>query len=144
MKTFSAITPEFATNEPCESSNKTRVMKRSYLPILVSLVFWFFVVALCKEIRSGNSEKVYYYHGSTRHLCTHDHYTSQTSLFTELIESGSTNSIFKWCCDCIQYYAHSLGYTYEEFNLVIFVIIQPALIVFLFFWCVILWKRRKD
>ena len=144
MKTFSAIAPEFATKEGHGSTSKPLVMKRSYLTVLVSFAFWFFVVALCKEIRSGNSERVFYYHGSTRHLCTHDHYPTQASLFSELLESGSTNSLFKWCCDCIQYYAHSMGYTYEEFNLVIFVIIQPALIVFLFFWCVILWRRRRN
>jgi hypothetical protein len=144
MKTFSAIAPEFATKEGQESSIKPGFMKKSYLTILISFVFWFFVVALCKEIRSGNSERVFYYHGNTRHLCTHDHYPSQISLFSELIESKSTNSIFKWCCDCIQYYAHSMGYTYEEFNIVIFVIIQPALIVFLLFWCMILWKRKRN
>ena len=144
MKTFSAIAPEFATKEGQESSIKPGFMKKSYLTILISFVFWFFVVALCKEIRSGNSERVFYYHGNTRHLCTHDHYPSQISLFSELIESKSTNSIFKWCCDCIQYYAHSMGYTYEEFNIVIFVIIQPALIVFLLFWCMILWKRKGN
>ena len=69
MKTFSAIAPEFATKEGHESTSKPWVMKRSYLTVLVSFAFWFFVVALCKEIRSGNSERVFYYHGSTRHLC---------------------------------------------------------------------------
>ncbi len=45
-------------------------------------------------------------------------------------------------CDCIQFYAVKLGYSYEELNIVIFVILQPALIIYLLTLCVML--NQKD
>jgi hypothetical protein len=122
---------------------KIKIMKKSLPFVIISSLFWIFVILLCKTIQSGESQRVFYYHGEVRHLCTHNHYTSQEVLFSDLFKSGATNSIFKWCCDCIQFYGHSLGYSYEEFNLVIFVIIQPALIVFLFSWIVFLVIKNR-
>jgi len=58
-------------------------------------------------------------------------YTSTGHLFSVLEDQGfnSTDNLFKWCCDCISYYAKLTGYTYEEMNIILFVILQPVLII---------------
>ena len=62
-------------------------------------------------------------------------YHSTKELFSTLSTQGfkSTNNLFKWCCDCISYYAELTGFTYEEMNIILFVIGQPLLILFFFF-----------
>lgn len=60
-------------------------------------------------------------------------YASTFDLFTTLLSNGfdSTNNFFLWCCDCILYYATLIGLTYEELNLILFVFLQPMLILML-------------
>ena len=62
-------------------------------------------------------------------------YRDSQELFDTLFDKGlkSTNGLFLWCCDCIMYYAKVLGISYEEMNLIVFVFIQPTIILFLFF-----------
>lgn len=54
-------------------------------------------------------------------------YKSSEDLFSTLV--SSPNRLFLWCCDCIRYYAVSMGITYEQLNIDLFVILQPMLIV---------------
>jgi hypothetical protein len=70
-------------------------------------------------------------------------YNSTKELFSTLSTQGvkSTNNLFKWCCDCISYYAELTGFTYEEMNIILFVIGQPLLI--LFFLSLFLRERFK-
>jgi hypothetical protein len=42
-------------------------------------------------------------------------------------------SFFDWCCDCINYIGHSIGYNYEIINILIFVIILPGIFINLLF-----------
>lgn len=72
-------------------------------------------------------------------------YHSTSELFSVLNNSGfnSTNNLFKWCCDCISYYAKVTGYSYEEMNIILFVIGQPFLILlFLFLFLRERYKRK--
>jgi len=59
------------------------------------------------------------------------HFNSSSELYSDLISQNSTNGFFNWCCDCIQFYADKLGYTYEELNIILFVILEPCIILFL-------------
>ena len=43
----------------------------------------------------------------------------------------TTNGFFNWCCDCILFYANKLGCTYEELNIILFVILEPCIIIIL-------------
>lgn len=72
-------------------------------------------------------------------------YDSSSELFTVLSEQGfnSTNDLFLWCCDCIAYYAKVTGITYEEMNIVLFVVGQPLLIlIFIFLFLRERYKRK--
>lgn len=51
-------------------------------------------------------------------------YTSLTALFKAL----GKGDLFRWCCDCILYFARMLGLSYEQLNIDVFVILQPLLI----------------
>jgi hypothetical protein len=72
-----------------------------------------------------------------------DGYHSSIELFTALFSKGfdSVDAFFYWCCDCIYYYGMVCGLTYQEMNIVLFVILQPLLIL-LFFILWIIEKRR--
>ena len=70
-------------------------------------------------------------------------YQSSGQLFSTLSDKGlsSTNQFFLWCCDCIMYYARSLDVSYGFLNILLFVVLQPLLIlIFMGLW---LYERRR-
>lgn len=69
-------------------------------------------------------------------------YSSFSELFYVLWTKGSDsiNSFFFWCCDCISFLATICGMTYEEMNIVLFVVGQPLLIIIF----LILWLRERS
>ncbi len=72
-------------------------------------------------------------------------YSSFSEVYHALEKKGinSTNDFFKWCCDFISYSGKLVGLSYEEMNILIFVIIQPLMIV-VFFLLYILEKRKLN
>lgn len=74
-----------------------------------------------------------------------DGYNSSKELFEALLTKGlnNINSFFYWCCDCIDYYGSVIGLSYQEMNILLFVILQPVLILlFLILWVVE--KNKKN
>jgi hypothetical protein len=70
-------------------------------------------------------------------------YHSSGQLWGKLANEGlsSVNHLFLWCCDCIMYYARSMGVSYAFLNIMLFVVLQPFLIlVFLLLW---LYERKR-
>ena len=61
----------------------------------------------------------------------------------ELVIALNKGDLFKWCCDCILYYAKKLGLSYEQLNIDVFVIMQPLLISCLFILLNI-FSKKKD
>jgi hypothetical protein len=49
------------------------------------------------------------------------------------------NSFFNWCVKTLEFVGEITGMGYELANIVIFVVLQPALIVLFY----ILWRREK-
>jgi hypothetical protein len=49
------------------------------------------------------------------------------------------NSFFNWCVKALEFVGEITGMGYELANIVIFVLLQPALIVLFY----ILWRREK-
>jgi hypothetical protein len=49
------------------------------------------------------------------------------------------NSFFNWCVKVLEFIGEITGMGYELANIVIFVVLQPALIVLFY----ILWRREK-
>ena len=99
------------------------------------LILFAFLITLSFK---SNSNPMYHYY-------LKKDYRSTNELFSVLNDSGlnSTNNLFKWCCDCISYYAKVTGYTYEEMNIILFVICQPLLILlFLFLYLRERYKRK--
>lgn len=58
-------------------------------------------------------------------------YNTSLELYSDLIHHKSINSFFNWCCSCIDFYAHKLGCTYEELNIILFVVLEPCIILLL-------------
>tara|TARA_B100002019_G_C20996403_1_gene463116 strand:- start:367 stop:534 length:168 start_codon:yes stop_codon:yes gene_type:complete len=50
------------------------------------------------------------------------------------------NSFFNWCVDVLEFIGTITGMGYELANIVIFVFLQPALILLFF----ILWRKEKN
>ena len=54
------------------------------------------------------------------------------------------DAIFRYCVVLLVNVAKVLGISYEALNIWVFVIIQPLIILFLFFWVLRLRRRRKN
>lgn len=115
------------------------LFKKKFIPLFFKLskmkkIFIFFVLFTI----SLNS-----YSKSNYHFYLKKDYSTTSDLFSVLSDKGfeSTNNLFKWCCDCISYYAKLTGLTYEEMNILLFVIIQPLLIMI--FLSLYLLEKRK-
>ena len=96
------------------------------------LILFLFLVSL-----NSYSKPIY-------HFYLKKDYNSSKELFSVLNQKGftTTNNLFLWCCDCISYYAKITGFTYEEMNIILFVIGQPLLI--LLFLYLFLRERYKN
>jgi hypothetical protein len=101
--------------------------------ILISLL-------LSSQLFSANTKNI-----GPGHYLKKDGYNSSKELFEALFTKGfnSVNSFFYWCCDCIDYYGFVIGLSYQEMNILLFVILQPLLIlIFLILWLVE--KNKKN
>ena len=104
--------------------------------LIFTVIFWMVVLSVASKFASGRQHRVHYYHSKN--------YESAGSLFIDLAKQRSTDGIFEWCCDCIQFYAEKFGFSYEELNIVLFVILQPAMIIYLVITvAILLFTRRK-
>jgi hypothetical protein len=68
-------------------------------------------------------------------------YNTSSELYSDLIHQKSVNSFFNWCCSCIDFYANMLGCTYEELNIILFVVIEPCII--LLFLGLLIYQSKK-
>jgi hypothetical protein len=53
------------------------------------------------------------------------------------------NSFFNWCVNVLEFIGAMTGMGYELANIVIFVFLQPALIL-CFYYFFILWRKEKN
>jgi len=58
-------------------------------------------------------------------------YNTSLELFSDLLHQKTINGFFNWCCSCIDFYANQLGCTYEELNIILFVVLEPSIILLL-------------
>jgi hypothetical protein len=105
--------------------NQSHSMKKF---LIYTGIFWSIIFYIISKFSSNLEHTTHYF------LIKNNATTSD--LFNELLKQKNTNGLFQWCCDCIQFYAVILGYSYEELNIVIFVILQPAIIIYLLTLCV--------
>jgi len=96
--------------------------------IVYTGIFWTIIFYVMSKFSSNGVHKTHYY--------LINKFSTSSDLFGILLKQKNTNGLFLWCCDCIQFYADKLGYSYEELNIVLFIILQPALIIYLFTVCV--------
>ena len=54
------------------------------------------------------------------------------------------NAIFNWCVDMLYAWSSMLGITYEEINVIIFIILYPILIVLLIRYIIGLKRKIKS
>ena len=62
--------------------------------------------------------------------------SNMESLYTALMAK-----LFWWCVDLLAYSAKTLGITYEELNIYVFIVLHPAITtVFIYLW----WRERNN
>lgn len=89
--------------------------------ITLSLLYWIIVFLLIFSLRSNTKVERHYYNGKI---------DSSEELYECLYKQKDMNGFFEWCCDWLQYYGYVYGFTYQEMNFVVFVIFQPAFILY--------------
>ena len=87
-----------------------------------SVIFWlvvFSVILLC-----GNESYVV-----SPYLLKGYRYDSYLDLFATLFLKDNNLTLFEKCCDIINYIGRNYGYSYQDINIIIFVIISPLLML---------------
>ena len=102
--------------------------------ILLSVVYWFFVLLLIYSIRTGKGGTINYNSGKV--------YKTSVQLFYDIVPETLNGKCFQWCCNLTQFYANSFGFTYEEINIALFVIFQPALMIFFLLTTIYLFFKK--
>ena len=100
-------------------SKLKKIMKKLIITLLIVL----------SSISSYGQQSEHGYHFYMHDENTITHSELYRTLFTEV---DNRSDLFKWCCDCISFYARICGLSYYEMNLIIFVIIQPLIAIVLF------------
>ncbi len=59
------------------------------------------------------------------------------------LNTGNPNNIFEFCCDLMRMMAKSTGLSYEEVNIILFLIMQPALVIYSFSIFLLLYIKMK-
>ena len=88
-----------------------------------TIIYWLVVTYFISIFTTNQKDNIHYYKSGG--------YDSFYEVVMELFNKSSINGLFQWCCDILQYTAIQTGYTYEELNIIIFVILQPAIIFYL-------------
>ena len=89
--------------------------------LIFSSLYWTIIFIIVFLLKSGKPYSVFYYHGEVNSIY---------NLLIDFLLQKTSNGIFQWACDCLQYFGTIWGYSYMEMNFVVFVIIQPALILY--------------
>jgi len=100
---------------------------------IFSIVYWLIILFFVSVFTTGQKDNIHYYKSGG--------YDSLFDVIIELFNKNSINGLFQWCCDILQYVAIQIGYTYEELNIIIFVILQPAIIFYLI--VLLIYKNNK-
>ena len=97
-------------------ANKNKVIDgKIWIAIAIHIIVFLVTIKLVNpKVKSSINMKYY----------LQKDYHSSNELFITL----NKGDLFKWCCDCILYYAKKLGLSYEQLNIDVFVIMQPLLI----------------
>jgi hypothetical protein len=79
--------------------------------------------------------------GNRYYFYLQNDYHNQKELYGTLFspKTNTMDELFLWCCDCIMYYAKTFNVSYEFMNLVLFVFLQPTIILIL----LILYVRER-
>lgn len=88
-----------------------------------SIFYWVIVSYFISVFTTNQKDNIHYYKPGG--------YSSFDEVLFELFNKSTINGLFQWCCDILQYVAIQTGYTYEELNIIIFVILQPSIIIYL-------------
>lgn len=90
-------------------------MKRYYI---ISGLFWGFFL-LC-VLTLGSSETTVWNKQNFPYLLEND-YSSFSELVSKFFTMNLSSDLFNYCCDVINYFGNSLGFSYTQMNLIIFV-----------------------
>ena len=89
---------------------------------IFSFFYWVVIFIFIFYLSTGKNGKIKYSSG--------ENYNTQVELYSDFFNQLQKGECFEWCCNFTQFYADLLGFTYEEINVIVFVIIQPAMMFF--------------
>ena len=102
--------------------------------VILSSVFWGLILMILFLLKSGKPSKGFYYHGNVNSIY---------DLVVDFFQQKTSTGLFQWACDSLQYFGSILGYSYKEMNFVVFVVFQPAFILYFFVTTLILLKTKS-
>jgi len=94
-------------------------MRKYYI---ISGLFWGFFL-LC-VLKLGSSETTVWNKQNFPYLLDND-YSSFSELVSKFYTINLSTDLFNYCCDVINYIGNSLGFSYIQMNLIIFVVGLP-------------------
>lgn len=89
---------------------------------LGSLIFWLIVLIV---FISGGDES----YATSPYLLDGYVYNSYSDLFGTLFIKPNNLNLFEKCCDIINFIGRTYGYSYQDINIIIFVLLSPILII---------------
>lgn len=99
--------------------------------LVISGCFWilFLTLIVCQghDVTTewlSDLDRVFPYYSKTFY-----NHTNLIDCFMDLSNIETSGKFFIWCCDFINYFGRGLGYDYQEINIIVFVIIQPMIII---------------
>jgi len=98
---------------------------------IFSVVYWILVLIILLLLRE-NGVIPKYFHGPV-----HSNY----DLLVDLFKQKTTAGLFQTLMDALSYHGSLFGYSYQIMNFVVFVIVQPAFILYFFILCML--KQRQ-
>lgn len=106
-------------------------MKKYYI---VTVLFWLTFILLVVSI--GDIHTSVWNKQNYPYLLD-DNYNNFSELVGKLFNTDIKLKFFDYCCDVINYCANSLGFSYPQMNIIIFVIGLPSLIINMFLLIVV-------
>jgi hypothetical protein len=98
-----------------------KLLKYIYSISLISWILFLLAIVLFSNTKDPSINRFPY-------LYEKHNYDSFAEVIKVLFNLDKYNlSFFDWCCDCINYIGHTIGYNYEIINILIFVIILPGI-----------------
>ena len=92
----------------------------------ISLLFW--IVLTIGLLNLGDSKTISHNKTAFPYILQKD-YNGVSDICVKFFEINLETDCFNYCCDIINYIGNTLGFSYPQMNIIIFVIVLPLIII---------------